>query len=111
MSYTGGVYLEEAIKRIIEIEHEAQNLVNQGRVQSDSIRMNTLEAQKNMEADIIEMSKSKIEQIRTKSRMETDEKIRKIKESTERKINILEDYVGNNREIWEKQIFTRILGR
>ncbi|MGI6084550.1 MAG: hypothetical protein ACOYIF_03800 [Acetivibrionales bacterium] len=103
--------MEEAIKRIIEIEHEAQNLVNQGRVQSDSIRMNTLEAQKNMEADIIEMSKSKIEQIRTKSRMETDEKIRKIKESTERKINILEDYVGNNREIWEKQIFTRILGR
>lgn len=103
--------MEEAIKKIIEIEHEAQSLVAEGHAQVDKTRMSTLEAQKGMETNIFEMSKSKIEQLRKKSRSEADGKLQIIKENTERKIHILEDYVENNREIWENQIFTRILER
>lgn len=103
--------MEEAIKKIIEIEHEAQSLVAEGYAQIEKIRSHTLEELKNMESNIIEMSDYKIEELRQKSRSDADEKLKKINESTQRKIHALEVYVGNNRETWENQILNRILRR
>ncbi len=103
--------MEESIKKIIEIEHEAQNLVAEGNAQIEKIRLGTLEELKKMECNIIEMSDYKIEELRQKSRSDADEKLRKINESTDRKIHALEVYVEKNRETWENQIFARILGR
>lgn len=103
--------MEEAIKKIIEIEHEAQSLVAEGYAQIEKIQSHTLEELKNMESNIIEMSDYKIEELRQKSRSEADEKLKKINESTQRKIHALEVYVENNRETWENQILNRILRR
>ncbi|NLE26355.1 MAG: hypothetical protein GX625_13625 [Clostridiaceae bacterium] len=103
--------MEDAIKKIIEIEHEAQNLVAEGYAQIEKIQSHTLEELKNMECNIIEMSDYKIEELSQKSRSDADEKIKKINESTQRKIHALEVYVENNRETWENQILNRILRR
>jgi hypothetical protein len=106
-----GNFMEKAIKKLIEIEHEAQRLVKEGYAQSERIRQGTLEELKKMECNINEMANYKIEQLSRKSRLDADEKILKIKESTEKRIRALEDYVENNRETWENQIFNRILER
>lgn len=103
--------MEEAIKKIIEIEHEAQDLVVEGYAQIEKIQLGTLEELKNMECNIIEMSNYKIEQLRQKSRSDADKKLKIISENTDRRIHTLEVYVENNRETWENQIFNRILGR
>lgn len=103
--------MEEAIKKIIEIEHEAQSLVAEGYAQIEKIQLGTLEELKSMEYNIIEMSDFKIEELRQKSRSDADEKLKKINEGTDKKIHALEVYVEKNRETWENQIFDRILGR
>lgn len=103
--------MEEYIKKIIEIEHEAQKLVSQGYEQTEKIRSDTLNELKNMEDNIMEMSIHKIDQLRERNRLEANEKIQNIKESTENRIRILEDYVEKNREMWENLIFDRILRR
>lgn len=103
--------MEDAIKKIIEIEHEAQSLVAQGHAHVEKIHLNTLEELKIMEENIIEMSEHKINQLREASRQEADEKLQKIKENTEEKIRVLEEYVEKNREAWEKQIYSRIISR
>jgi len=103
--------MEEAIKKIIEIENGAQSLISEGYAKAEKIYMDSLEELKNMEANIGEMANFKIDELREKSRAEADEKLKKINESQERKIHILEDYVENYRETWEDQIFNRILGR
>lgn len=103
--------MEESIKKIIEIEHEAQILVAEGYAQIEKIRLGTLEELKNMECNITEMSDYKIEELRQKSRSDADEKLKKINERTDRKLHALEVYVEKNRETWENQIFDRILER
>jgi len=103
--------MEEIIKKIIEIEHEAQNIMAGGYKQVEKIRKDTGEKLKSLEENITEMSNHKIEELRQKIRSEADEKIRKINETTDKRIQALEAYVENNRETWENQIFDRILGR
>ncbi|MGI6623051.1 MAG: hypothetical protein GX227_07555 [Clostridiaceae bacterium] len=103
--------MESAIKKIIEIEHEAQNLLVQGYDQREKIQLSTLEQLKNMEENIGKMTDQKVNELEEKSRRETDERLAKIKEDTENKIKILEEYVEKNRESWENQIFARIIGR
>jgi len=106
-----GKFMEEIIKKIIEIEHEAQNIMAGGYKQVEKIRKDTGEKLKSLEENITEMSNHKIEELRQKIRSEADEKIRKINETTDKRIQALEAYVENNRETWENQIFDRILGR
>ena len=103
--------MENAIKKLIEIENEAQRLVKEGYSQSERIRQETLKELKNMECNINEMANYKIDQLSRKSRLDADEKIKKINESTQKRIRVLEDYVENNRETWGNQIFSRILER
>ena len=103
--------MEEVIKKIIEIEHEAQNILEGGYRQVEKIRMNTLNKLKELENNITEMTNHKIEELRQRIRSEADEKIQNIKETTEKRIQAMEVYVKNNRETWENQIFNRILGR
>ncbi|NLX64962.1 MAG: hypothetical protein GX022_09365 [Clostridiaceae bacterium] len=103
--------MEEIIRRIIEIEYAAQNLVAKGHAQAEKIRMDTLEKLKELENNITEMSSHKIEELRQKIRSEAYEKIQKISETTDKRLKALEAYVNENRETWENQIFNRILGR
>jgi len=103
--------MEEVIKKIIEIEHEAQNILEGGYRQVEKIRMNTLNKLKELENNITEMTNHKIEELRQRIRSEADEKIQNINETTEKRIQAMEVYVKNNRETWENQIFNRILGR
>ncbi len=101
--------MEDAIRKIIEIEYEAQKLVSQGYERVEKIQISTLEQLKDMEDNIMEMANHKIDQLREKNRIEAVEKIQKINEGIENRIHIIEEYVAKNRETWESQIFDRIL--
>lgn len=103
--------MENAIKKIIEIEHKARDIVSQGYKQAEDIRLETLEVLKNMEKNIEESVNHKIEELKAKIRLETDEKIGKIRESAENRIRTLEEYARKNRDAWEDEIFSRIVGR
>jgi len=103
--------MENAIRKIIEIEHKAQDLVAQGYDQTERIRLDTLEEIKSMERSIEESANHKINELKEKLRLETDEKLGKIKENMESKIKILEEYVEKNRDIWEEEIFLRVISR
>ncbi len=103
--------MEDVVKKIIEIEHEAQNLVSEGLAQKDKILRDTQEELRMMEANILEMAEHKIHQLKTKSRKEADDKIIRIYESTALKMRLMEENAEENQKVWEDQIFNRIVGR
>lgn len=103
--------MEEVVKRIIEIEHEAQDLVSQGLAQKDKINRDTQEELRVMETNILEMAEHKIEQLRLKSRREADDKVIRIYENTALKMRLMEENAEENQSVWENQIFSRIIGR
>lgn len=107
----GDDYMEDIVKKIIEIEHEAQNIVSEGLAQKEQIERDTQEELRIMEANINEMAEHKIEQLKNKSRKEADDKIIRIYESTAMKMRLMEENAEENQAMWEEQIFNRIIGR
>ena len=103
--------MEEVVKKIIEIEHKAQDMVSEGLAEKDTIQRNTLEELRIMESNILEMAEHKVEQLKLKSRKEADDKIVKIKEKTSTKLHLMEGNAVKNQKEWEDQIFSRIIGR
>lgn len=103
--------MEEAIRRIIEIEHEAQNLVSEGLAEKEKIALDTLQELKAMETNIHEMSEHKIEQLKSKNRKYADDKIIRIYEHTALKMRLMEELFEEKQELWENEIFNRIVGR
>lgn len=103
--------MEEVVRKIIEIEREAQNHVAEGRSQMEKIRSNTENELKAVEDNILEMAENKIEQLRSRNRKEADDKIIRICENTALKMRMMEEVFEQNQEAWQKQIFNRIVGR
>jgi hypothetical protein len=107
----GGECMEEAIRRIIEIEHEAQNLVSEGLSQKEKIALDTQLELRVMETNILEMAEHKIEQLKSKNRKDADDKIIRIYENTALKMRLMEELFEEKQEQWENEIFNRVVGR
>ncbi|HBR02604.1 MAG TPA: hypothetical protein DD738_08335 [Ruminiclostridium sp.] len=103
--------MEELIKKIIEIEHEAQSLVDDGIAQKEKIRMDTENELKAIEENILDMAERKIEQLEVRNRKEADEKLARIREHTALKVKQINGVIAGHKEMWENQIFSRITGR
>jgi vacuolar-type H+-ATPase subunit H len=103
--------MEEIIKKIIEIEREAQNLVTQALAQNEKIHANAQDELKSMEANIMEMSEHKIEQLKAGNRKEADDKLARIREHTAERLQQMDKLAAENQEVWEDQIFNRVIGR
>lgn len=103
--------MEEVLRKIIEIEHEAQHLLAEGMTRSEKIRLDTQEELKAMEANIFEMAEHKIDQLKNKSRKEADDKLIRIYESTALKMRLMEESAEEKQELWENDIFNRVVGR
>jgi len=108
---TGGDRMEELLKKIIEIEHQAQSLVAEGIAEKENMYKATRNEIENLKSNILEMSEHKIEELRLRSERDAEEKINQINESRTQKLKMLEETYNKNREQWENQIFTRIIGR
>lgn len=103
--------MEDVIKKIIEIEHEAQSLVAEGLAQEEKIQIDTQGEIKTMETNILEMSENKMGQLKARNRKEADEKLAQIHEHTTRKLEQMGEVIAKNQDLWENQIFNRIVGR
>lgn len=103
--------MEKEIKRVIEIEDEAQSLVVQGRTQAKKIRISTLEEIKIMETKIEKMAELKISQLKEENHKDAAQRISEIREKTVIRMQKLEETINKNRGLWEKQIYDRILER
>lgn len=108
---TGGDRMEELLKKIIEIEHQAQSLVAEGIAEKENMYKATRNEIENLKSNILEMSEHKIEELRLRNERDAEEKINQINESRTQKLKMLEETYNKNREQWENQIFTRIIGR
>ncbi|NLU53492.1 MAG: hypothetical protein GXX10_11610 [Clostridiaceae bacterium] len=103
--------MEELLKKIIEIEHQAQSLVAEGIAEKENMYKATRNEIENLKSNILEMSEHKIEELRLRNERDAEEKINQINESRTQKLKMLEETYNKNREQWENQIFTRIIGR
>ena len=100
--------MENIIKKVIELEHNAQDLVAQGLVEAESIRDSGVEECKMMEAHIMEMAENKIKKLEKKSERDMEDRVIRIYEDTALKMRLMEENAEMNQKKWEDEIFDRI---
>ena len=103
--------VENVIKRIIELEQSAQQVVAEGIGEQDGILAEGRDECSSLKANIEEMAEHKIEQLRLKSRREADDRVMRIYEDTALRMRLMEEAAEENQGIWEKEIINRIIGR
>jgi len=101
--------MEDIVKRIIELEHNAQDQIRLGEEEAERIRQSGLEECRGMEANIMEMAENKIKQLQSKGTREKEDRIIRIYEDTALKMRLMEENAEQNRQKWEDEIFDRIV--
>ncbi|HOQ74972.1 MAG TPA: hypothetical protein PK369_00210 [Thermoclostridium sp.] len=101
--------MKDIVKRIIELEHNAQNQIRLGEDEAEKIRQSGQEECRQMEARIMEMAENKIKQIQAKGNREKEDRIIRIYEDTALKMRLMEENAEQNRQNWEDEIFDRII--
>jgi vacuolar-type H+-ATPase subunit H len=101
--------MEDIIKRIIDLEHNAQNQISLGETEAEKILKSGLEECRMMEAQILEMAENKIKQIQSKSIRDKEDRIIRIYEDTAIKMRLMEENAEQNQQQWEDEIFNRII--
>lgn len=101
--------MEKIIMKIIDLEHEAQNLVAEGLSVTQKIKESTLEECNQMETHILEMAENKMKQLHKKSAKETEDRIIRIYEDTALKMRLMEENAEENQKKWEEEIFNRVI--
>jgi len=101
--------MEDIVKRIIELEHNAQDQIRLGEEEAERIRQSGLEECRGMEANIMEMAENKIKQLQSKGTREKEDRIIRIYEDTALKMRLMEEKAEQNRQKWEDEIFDRIV--
>lgn len=106
-----GVFLENTIKRIIEIENDAHALVDEGRREKEKIGQEALSQCRSMEDHILEMAENKIRKLEAVNLREAEDKIIRIYEDTALKMRLMEENAEENQKRWEDEIFNLVIGR
>lgn len=101
--------MEDIIKRIIDLEHNAQNQISLGETEAEKILQSGLEECRMMEAQILEMAENRIKQIQSKSIRDKEDRIIRIYEDTAIKMRLMEENAEQNQQQWEDEIFNRII--
>ena len=100
--------MENIIKKVIELEHSAQDLVAQGVVEAEKIKDSGVEECRIMEANIMEMAENKIKKLVKKSEKDMEDRVIRIYEDTALKMRLMEENAEQNQKEWEDAIFVRI---
>jgi hypothetical protein len=103
--------MENTIRRVIEIEHDAQSVVAEGQKERERIREAALAECKLMEANIMEMAENKIAKLESGNIREAEDRIIRICEDTALKMRMMEEVAEENQKQWEDEIFNSIVRR
>lgn len=103
--------MEATIKRIIEIEQSAQNVVQEGIEEKERIRQAMLDESQQLEAQIGELADNKIAKLLASNTRDTHDRVIRIYEDTALKMRLMEENAEENQKKWEDQIFESIVGR
>lgn len=101
--------MEDIVKRIIELEHNAQNQLKLAEAEAEKILQSGREECRQMEAHIMEMADNKIKQLQAKGTKEKEDRIIRIYEDTALNMRLMEENAEQNQQQWEDEIFNRII--
>lgn len=102
-------HMEDIVRRIIELEHNAQNQLSLAEIEAEKILESGREECRMMEAHIMEMAEGKIKQLQAKGTKEKEDRIIRIYEDTALNMRLMEENAEMNQKKWEDEIFNRII--
>jgi vacuolar-type H+-ATPase subunit H len=106
----GGAFLDTIIKKILEIEQKAQQIVDDANQEQqkieESLKLEILE----MKEKIQQRTERKIQQIREKELQEARQKVKEIEIQSKLQVEAMDKYAKQKRDEWEKMLMSRIIG-
>lgn len=103
--------MENIIRRIIELEHQAQKVVDEAREEETRILDIGQQEEQAAASRISTLAGNKIDQLRGKSQYDSDDRVIRIYEDTALKMRLMEENAEEHQTAWEDEIFNRIVGR
>lgn len=105
------IVVNEVIKKIINMEEKAQQIIDSARNEEASINKNLQDDINKMEEEIVFKQKRKISQLTEHELNEAKNEALKNEQETKEKISKMEEYADKNIENWCKELVTSIIKR
>jgi len=108
--YLGGSILEYIIKKIIESEYRAREIVREAEEQRKQMERYAENFISDLENNILAAVEEKINKYKVEKEKEAVAEIQKIMDTTNQKISLIEKRFEANRELWVRELFDKIIG-
>ncbi len=103
--------MEEIIKKIMEIEDRAQEIISDAKQADNGLDESIAEKLKEIEADIERRAHEREEYVKNVEEKDAEEKISAVKKELDEKIAGLESKYQANKETWVNGIVENVIGR
>lgn len=103
--------MDAIIKKIIDIEQKAQQIVNEAEDEKKLIEQNLSSEVEKMHEEIRTKANKKIEQVRKLELSEADLAVKDVVLKSEQQIKNMIQYSNEKRAQWEELIIQRVIGR
>lgn len=103
--------MENLIKKILNIENIAQNIINEAEAEEKNIEDKLVDEIKQLEEDIIKKQNRKIEQLKERELNEARLEADKNNENINSKLQDMESISNTNMQRWINEVVTSIIER
>lgn len=103
--------LEEVIRRIIDIEKKAQDLIDSAKKEEDRKKRELSDTMQKLEEQIMKAAYRKVEQIRTREIEEAKKDAKILQNACANKLEQIEEQYEKYRDIWCEQLVDTVLKR
>ena len=107
----GGFNLDTLIKKILNIENIAQNIINEAEAEEKNIEDKLVDEIKQLEEDIVKKQNRKIEQLKERELNEARLEADKNNENIDNKLHNMESISNANMQRWINEVVTSIIER
>ncbi len=101
--------MDQIIQKIVEIEDEAQGIVDSIQIKEEELRKDMDSQLRELEKNIQEQTDRKIKQITERESTYLKEKLKSVKEETEANIATLDSIYEKNKDAWVDTMYKNII--
>ncbi len=104
------IIMDDTIKRILEIENRAQEIVGEAKSQQENFTQILSDELEQLEKSTMKRADLRIEKLRRFDEQEAANKMKAMQAETELNIQKMRDIHAQNGQKWEEDIFHRVIG-
>jgi len=105
-----GEKMKDVIGNILDKENKANEIIEEGKKEKSLLELKMKQDIKKMQDDINTMVAAKLKQLGHKEKEDAEQSHKRIKDTAEKRLLIMEEFYKENRDAWVDTVFNIIIG-